>query len=1376
MVLVLQRSSEQESTLQQLIDQQQDKTSSTYHQWLTPETFGAAFGPTDRDLSAVTIWLSSHGFTGIQVNAARTFIEFNGTAGTVHAAFRANMHRYAINSDERFANASEPSIPAALTPVIAGIASLNNFPRRAQSHKVGNFRRDAATNRATRLPDQAQPDQAQSAAQPTFTFSSGGETGYGVTPYDFATIYNVLPLWNASTPIDGTGQTIAIVGQTDINPADFVNFRKLFNLPLGNTATPTGTQYLNIIYNGPNPGVNGDEGEADIDTQWAGAVARGATIDYVVSQGTEVTQGTDLSAIYIVDNNLAPVMSYSYGQCELFLGASGNAFYKAIWQQAAAQGITVLLPSGDSGASGCDNSGVQGASDGIAINGLASTPYNISVGGTDFYMPNGGTPYWNPTNNATTEASARSYIPETPWNETCSNSVFNTLPSFSGETPEQVCNSGTASSQGLLSVVGAGGGPSACIQSNGSSSSSCRGGYPKPSWQTGAGVPADGVRDIPDVSLFSSAGFFGAFYVVCQQSNGGNGQPCSLGNFAGYGGTSVSSPAFAGILSLVNQKTGSRQGNANYVLYNLASQQSKAGIACNSTATPAAGCVFNDVTTDTIAMPCLKGTPNCTVTNSGDRYGVLSGYSSAAGYDLATGLGSVNATNLVNSWSNASFIASATTLTLSQSSITHGGQVSANVKVASTTGTPTGNVSINALASNGSVQSGTLQNGSYTGSLSNFPGGSYSVQAHYAGDGTYAPSDSNSLTLTVSPESSTTTLRSLLYNPSSGTTTTLANGSTYTYGGIFVLRADVAGISGQGSATSNITLTDLGVPLDGGTFRLNSTSNTEDQARGLAPGTHVVTAAYSGDASFNPSISSPITITVTRAQTACGLRVSEPVLSAAGTLTLTAQVNARGYGSGQLQGYGAFAPGGTVTFSSGNSILGTAALTQNTIYPANATDTSLAVLTIPASQLPIGSNAITVTYTGDVNYASSTSNSTTVIITGSTQVASSTSLILSVATVAPGAPFTFTATVSPSSPQPIGTVTFFSDGQPVGVPWPLSSGTATASSTSLLITPGTHFITALYSGDSNYQSSVSASASFTVGTATSPSTTAITITPATVVQGTAVTVSAAISPPTPTPTGTAQLVLDGNLYGSPAAVAGANTNLPLLTNTLQPGAHVLRVFYSGDSNHQAGTSAPATLTILDTVGAFTLSPATTSTAAALGRTSNPVTLTASPTGGFHSTITFACSGGLPSSAVCLFTPSSVIPTGTASVTTTLTISPAATALQTAQSSGPSSNGGVAPGFGVPSIGVPGIGVPSIGVALAGLLLFVLPRPRHTRRWSILTLLLALSTLGGLIGCGSGGVDPNASGPGSLSTGSYAVTVTATGGSTIQTATVNLTIQ
>ena len=951
-----------------------------------------------------------------------------------------------------------------------------------------------------------------------------GTPAYGLTPYDFATIYNVLPLWNASTAIDGTGQTIAIVGQTDINPADFVNFRKLFGLPLGNTATPTGTQYLNIIYNGPNPGVTTDEGEADIDTQWSGAVAKGATIDYVVSEGTEVTQGTDLSAIYIVDNNLAPVMSYSYGQCELFLGTSGNAFYRTLWQQAAAEGITVLVSAGDSGSSGCDTAGVTGASDGLAVNGLGSTPYNISVGGTDFYMPNGGTAFWNATNNATTEASAKGYIPETPWNETCTNSVF-TSGTFAGQTSEQVCNSETAVSDSLLSVVGGGGGLSGCTQSNGSSSSSCRGGYSKPAWQTGLGVPADSARDTPDVSLFASAGFFGAFYIVCQQSANADGQPCNVAapayDFAGYGGTSVSSPAFAGILSLINQKTGSRQGNANYVLYNLASQQNKAGTACSAiTGTPAAGCVFNDVATDTISMPCLKGTPNCTVTNPSDHYGVLSGYSASAGYDLASGLGSVNATNLVNDWSNADFVATSTTLTLSPSTITHGSSVSANVKVTSAAGTPTGSVSINALASNGSVQSGTLQGGSYSASLGNFPGGTYSVQAHYAGDGTFAPSDSNPQTLTVTPEASTTTLQALLYNPSTGTTTTANSGASFPYGGYVLLRAVVAGVSGQGSATGDILLTDSGTPVDDGTFRLNSTSNTEDQTRSLSPGTHVLVASYFGDASFNPSTSSPVVVTITKGQTASTLQATPSVLSAASTLTVTAQVNARGFGTGGQQGFGASAPTGLVSFSSGGVTLGSALLLQN-IYPVSSTDSGTVTLAIPASLLPVGSNDITFTYSGDSNYAASTSSGAFVTVTGSTQATSTTTLRLSSATVTPGQSYRFSAAVASGSlngPVPTGTVTFTSDGQSVGSGL-LSSGVASVSSNSLAIAPGIHVITALYSGDTNYQASVSAPASFDISAAIVPSaTTSISISPSAVVQGTAVTVVTSISPSTPVPT------------------------------------------------------------------------------------------------------------------------------------------------------------------------------------------------------------------------------------------------------------------
>ena len=317
------------------------------------------------------------------------------------------------------------------------------------------------------------------------------------------------------------------------------------------------------------------------------------------------------------------------------LARSTTPFTKAFWQQAAAQGITVLVASGRLfwGSAGCDSAGIQASKERLSRpNGAQQHFSNISVGGTDFYMPNGGATFWNSTNNSTTEASGQgTYIPETPLEpELCEPCPLH-LGTFAGQTPEQVCNSSTAASYGLLSVIGGGGGPSACIQSNGSSSASCGGGYPKPSWQTGNGVPSDNVlrraRRLTDHERMLLRSFL--HRLASKAATPVSPALPARNNFAGYGGTSVSTPAMAGILSLVNQKAGNRVGNANYVLYNLASQQNKAGTACNAiTGTPAGGCVFNDVTTNTIAMPCHKGTPNCTVTNSGDSYGVpaLRGY------------------------------------------------------------------------------------------------------------------------------------------------------------------------------------------------------------------------------------------------------------------------------------------------------------------------------------------------------------------------------------------------------------------------------------------------------------------------------------------------------------------------------------------------------------------------------------------------------------------------------------------------------------------------------------------------------------------------------------------------------------------------------
>jgi subtilase family serine protease len=357
-----------------------------------------------------------------------------------------------------------------------------------------------------------------------------------------------------------------------------------------------------VIVEGPDPGiVTGLESEADLDVEWAGAVAKGATIKYVPSASTNTTAGIDLSALYIIENNLAPILSESLGECELFLGTAGNTYESGIREQAAAQGITFINSSGDEGSARCD--GNQGttphpATHGLAVSGLASTPFEVAVGGTDFlnFGPNFTvgipSPYWSASNN-THQGSALGYIPENTWNSSCTNNVFVIL--GYGSTAEASCNNSRALN--WVETVAAGGGKSSCTASDGANVPTCSGGYAKPSWQSGPGVPNDGARDIPDVSFFASPGFNDSFYIVCESDRITSGNSCNLNspytNFLGFGGTSASAPSFAGIMALVNQYAESTgQGNANYVLYKLPALPSQQGLNCSASANPVSGCIF----------------------------------------------------------------------------------------------------------------------------------------------------------------------------------------------------------------------------------------------------------------------------------------------------------------------------------------------------------------------------------------------------------------------------------------------------------------------------------------------------------------------------------------------------------------------------------------------------------------------------------------------------------------------------------------------------------------------------------------------------------------------------------------------------------------
>jgi hypothetical protein len=960
MLLVLRRSPQQESALAKLLDAQQDKSSPSYHKWLTPEDYGKQFGPTDADLQTIAAWLQSHGFQ-VGSTKGRTVLEFSGSASQVQEAFHTTIHKYIVNGEQHWANSTDPQIPSALTSAIAGVASLNNFPRKAMNIPVGKFHRDKATGRF------------KPAAKPEFTFPFGcvqdnfenGFCFYGIGPYDFATIYNVLPLWNAN--INGTGQTIAIVGESNINPQDIADFRSLFSLPAQSTANGNP---LSVILNGPDPGIQGDESEAIIDVTWSGSVAPQATIDFVVSQSTETTSGVDLSAVYIVENNLAPVMSESYGECELGIGTTGNQFYSTLWQQASAQGITVFISAGDAGAAGCDNFDAAppyAAQYGLQVSGYASTPYNVAVGGTDFNDLSNPSTYWSTTNNSTTQASALSYIPEMPWNDSCTNPLFGPSLGYS-TSAEANCNNpdldGANGRADVIDTVGGSGGASNCTTPTGSSPSNCAGGYSKPSWQTGTGVPADGKRDLPDVSLFASNGFVNSAYIICQSDQTYGGCNLQSEEFLLFGGTSVSSPAFAGIMALVNQQTGERQGNANYVFYKLAAKDTLS--SCNSSNKPASTCIFNDVTYGTNAVPCVAGSPNCT-TSSGDQYGILNGYSAGTGYDQASGLGSVNANNLVTQWSSVTTLPSTTTLnSLTPTTITHGQPVtfSVTVKPQSGAGTPTGTISLVASNSKQTIAAFSLSNGTASGSTEMLPGGTYQVTAHYSGDANYASSDSTALPVTVGKENSQQDLFLVTFDGNGR----LVNGHTNTaqYGTQYLLRVNVENAAGQlcapfvaAQATScpsgTVNLSNNGSPLNPGTYTLNEFGYTEDSVVQLPGGADSVTVAYSGDSSFNTStVTAPITITQAYTQ--------EVVTGITGAVTgQSATISAIVV---PYNLYGA-PPSGTITFyANGSPLSGTVAYSSGGVSPPTLSGTLQ--YTFTAS----GNYAITASYSGDANYSS----------------------------------------------------------------------------------------------------------------------------------------------------------------------------------------------------------------------------------------------------------------------------------------------------------------------------------------------------------------------------------------------------------------------
>ena len=645
MQLQLRLPAEKQQELDQLTRDQQDPKSPNYHKWLTPDQFKQQFSLAPEDIDAITAWLQSEGFTVNAVNP--TTIDFSGTAGQVRNAFRTEIHNLNVNGANHIANMSDPQIPVALEPAVVGIVSLNDFKPRPLNRRRAEY--------------------------------TPGNGEYLVVPADLATIYTFNPLFAAG--YSGQGQTIVVIEDSDVySTADWNTFRSTFGLataypggsfiqahpppPVGSTNTCT------------DPGVDGgDDAEAILDSEWASAAAPSATIELASCADTSTNFGGFIALQNLLNSGTPPaIVSISYGDPESELGATFNAHINSLYEQAVSEGVSIFVSAGDQGAAGADDDATS-ATHGIAVSGFTSTPYNVSVGGTDFgdAFAGSNSTYWN-SGNTVTYASAKSYVPEIPWNDSCASMLIATHFGF-GTTYGSggFCNSSTG--QSFTNTAAGSGGPSGCATGapaiNGVVGGTCAG-YAKPSWQSVLGNPSDGVRDIPDVSLFSANGVWGHYYVVCYSDPSNGGAPCTGApdNWSGFGGTSISSPIMAGIQALVNQKTGERQGNPNFAYYSLAASEygSAGNSTCNSTLGngTASTCIFYDVTQGDMNVNCT-GTHNCYIPSGAN--GVLStsnstyqpAFGTATGWDFATGIGTVNAYNLVNNWPGTSVTATSGT-------------------------------------------------------------------------------------------------------------------------------------------------------------------------------------------------------------------------------------------------------------------------------------------------------------------------------------------------------------------------------------------------------------------------------------------------------------------------------------------------------------------------------------------------------------------------------------------------------------------------------------------------------------------------------------------------------------------------------------------
>ncbi|HTD55610.1 MAG TPA: Ig-like domain repeat protein [Silvibacterium sp.] len=1368
------RSDAQESALKQLISDLHAPGSPSYHKWLTPDEFGKQFGPSDQDLATVQSWLASHGFSVTKVNAGRQSIEFTGNARQFRDTFHAQIHKYAVNGEIHYANATDPQIPSALAPVIGGFASLNNFRLKSYARKLGTATYDPATRKTT----------------PQWTLANGAQTYFALSPGDFGIQYD-LPNSNlnsrySGTNYDGTGQTIAIVNDSNINVYLVNQFRSLFGL----SSNPP-----QVIIDGNDPGVdginnpdgpNGDSVEAYLDVEWSGAVAPNAQIDLIIAADTAIQNGLTLALEHAIYGNVAPVVSLSFGACESALGSSGNRFLYNLFQQGAAQGQTILVSTGDAGSAGCDDDNTQQyAVNGQAVSGYASTPYTVAVGGTDFvYLNSSGqvdssllSNYWNTNpHNSSPKVSIQGYIPEQPWNS--SQYGLNLLDYYQ--------------THGGTTIAGGGGGASNagyCSNNTYDANGNCTGttsGYPKPSWQTGTGVPSDGVRDIPDVSLFASSGSNYSFYVECYAD--ADCQSAASGGTIQYtavGGTSASAPAFAGIMALINQKYG-RQGQADFVLYPLASQFPSA---------------FHDVTHGTNSVPCAysatasQNSPDCisvqnpiTVGNVLEGqigFGTTAEYNATTGYDLGSGLGTVDASVLLADWGKISFASTTTTLTPSSTSFAHGTSITISGSVTSSSGTPTGNVALMTDSTEPLQQGQTsfkLSSGSYSGSANFLPGGTYNVWGQYGGDSSNGPSTSQKTSITVSPESSSVYFNVLdVATPTSGTAA-IASGGTADYGTQLILSAVLVPTTyynqciNVSNPPSSCSTTTYGVPTGTVTFADNGSTintavvNAEGDAEYNAPwsvGSHSVTASYSGDNSYNSTSASAITFKIQK--NTPNIDSASSALNSGQSSVFTVRV----MNSANLQNENAYgirysnptaAPTGTVTISGFPSGVSTTATLQpgvdGNISSLGGTWSAVGIATITLpSTVAAGSYNVTVSYPGDSNYNSTSQLFKNVQVQSASGLASNTTASTS-GSISPSTTLTISGTVTGQSGHaaPTGQVSIYSSGYSLGTvgvtPGSGSSSTFSANVDSRILLQGSNSITVQYEGDSTY-----APSAYTLTDPISNPLSDFTMVPETTIvpvsAGGSGTVTINLSS-TNNFSGSVSLACSGSTVtcslsnSAPSLSAGGSTSITL---TINAGALVSTGNYNvsvtgRDSTSQYIHSLAIQAVVTPPSGGFALSNSGGITVSQ--GNSGTATISVTPSGGFTGSVALSCNSSNSSAVSCSLNPTTANVTGTSAVTSTLTINA-------------SSNSGALDRSLDKLFTVGG------GAILALLVFFGIPARRRSWR-AILGVVLFGVVMGLGIGCGSSG-----SGSGGGGSASYTITVTGTSGSTSQSTTVNVTV-